>query len=111
MFATNCTTKGCGKWNEPYLNPQTMEVHCAECDQPIKNIPIFTKNLMRSQGQVKRSAKVAFSVRCNKCKIEALPKIDNTNVLVCMSCGNTLNVSKIYEIQVREAIKKGKQDI
>lgn len=106
-FMTNCTTKGCRKSMEPYLNPLTMEVHCSECDAPIANIPIFTKNLMKSQGQVRKGAKVAFSVRCLKCRLEALPKISDTDKLVCVGCGSPLNVSKIYENQVRTIIKNG----
>jgi ribosomal protein S27E len=92
---------------QPYLNPITMEVHCSECDAPISNIPVFTKNLMKSQNQVKKSAKVAFGVKCAKCKADALPKVDANNKLVCVSCGNALNISKIYENQIREIIKNG----
>jgi len=110
-FITNCTTKGCRKEMQPYLNPLTNEVHCSECDAPIANIPVFTKNLMKTLGQVKKSAKVAFSIRCTKCKVEALPKISDTNKLVCVSCNSPLNISKIYENQVREVIKKGNQDL
>lgn len=111
MFSTNCTTRGCGRFMEPYLDPQTNEVHCSECNGAIQNISSFTKTSMKAMKQVRKSVKEAFSVRCVKCKVEALPKISDTNKLICVSCNSELNISKPFETLVRQAIKVGKQDI
>ena|ERR1700733_6397385 len=111
MFSTNCTTKGCGKFMQPTLNTTTNEVHCSECGGVITNISSFTKASMKSLGQTKKGSKEAHAIRCNKCKIEALPKINAANKLACAQCGSELNVSKPFEVLVRQAIKTGKQDI
>ena len=47
-FSTFCTNKGCGKIQEPYLDPQTDRVHCSLCDQEIVNLTPFVKSQMKS---------------------------------------------------------------
>ena len=110
-FSMNCNNKGCGKYQTPYLDLSDGEVHCQECANVIKNIPIFTKNQMKSMGQTKKAVKKAFSVRCDKCKAETNAKIDDKDQLVCAICNTKTNVSKPFELIIRDAIKKGDQDL
>ena len=74
-FATNCTNKGCMKYNEPFLDTSSNDVICSECNRVIVNIPIFTKNLMKTLGQVKKSVKVAFSVNVLNVKMMIYQKL------------------------------------
>lgn len=110
-FSINCNNKGCFKQQEPVLNTVTNEVECSECGRPITNVTHFVKVQMKSLGQTKKYAKSAFSVRCEKCKTNALPKLGANDKLVCVGCGVELIVSKPFELGARERIKKGNSDI
>ena len=110
-FQINCNNKGCGKMQQPVLDLKDNQVYCSECDNIINNVPIFTKNQMKSLGQTRKPQKSAYAVKCNKCKQETLPKIDNNN-LICAYCNSPhTNISKPFEILIRKAIKDGNQDI
>lgn len=110
-FMTNCTTKGCGKYQEPVLDTKTNEVHCSECGEMIQSISHFTKTQMKALGQVKKSTKSAFSVKCEKCRLENLPKLDKNNQFICNSCNNPLkNISVPFAILIKDAIARGKKD-
>lgn len=107
----NCNNRGCGKYQQPSLNLKSNEVICGECGQIIAGVSHFTKVQMKSLGQTLKPAKPAYSVRCEKCKQEALPKLDK-NQLVCSWCSEILkNVSKPFEILIRNAIKKGDEEL
>jgi hypothetical protein len=109
-ISINCNNKGCGKYQEPLIDPKTGDVYCSNCDQIIQGISHFTKVQLKTLGQVRRPLKGAFAIKCNKCKIEALPKlIDDT--LVCSGCNTPSNISKPFEILVRKAIKEGNKDL
>jgi predicted RNA-binding Zn-ribbon protein involved in translation (DUF1610 family) len=110
-FMMNCDNKGCGKYMAPTLNKADNQVYCSECGKIISIANHFTKSQLSALGQTKKQAKSAYGVRCVKCKIEALPKLDNTK-LVCPQCGiEHTNISKPFEILIRNAIKKGNQDL
>jgi ribosomal protein L34E len=111
MFMMNCNNKGCGKYQPPTLNKTDNEVYCSECGKIISGVSHFTKTQLKSLGQTKKPTKTAFAVRCDKCKTEALPKIDQ-NKLVCVQCGTECaNISKPFEIMIRAAIKKGNEEL
>lgn len=109
-FQINCSNKGCFKTTEARLNLQDNEVYCEACGKSIQNVPIFTKNQMKSLKQTLKPAKGAYSARCEKCKIEATPILINDK-LSCPNCKCALNnISKPFEILFRNAIKE-KQDL
>jgi ribosomal protein L34E len=108
----NCNNKGCGKSNEHVLDPLDNQVYCADCGNVINGISHFTKTQLKALKQIKKPIKSAYAVRCPKCKNEQLPKLDAKNNLVCPSCNQpSTNVSKPFELLIREEIKKGRQDI
>jgi Zn finger protein HypA/HybF involved in hydrogenase expression len=110
-FMLTCTNKGCGKTNAPVLDIKDNEVYCSECGNIIKNISHFTKTQMKSLKQINKPAKASYSVRCDKCKQDLRPKIEN-NILVCGNCSNpNLNVSKPFELLIRNAIKDGDEEL
>jgi len=108
----NCVAKGCHSYDEHVLDITTNDVKCVKCDAVIPNMSHFTKQQLISLKQVKKAAKSAYSIRCNKCKVETMPKLDANNKFVCGSCNDpNINVSKPFELLIRAAIKNGKKDI
>lgn len=88
-FVMSCDNKKCGKTNEPLLDKVTNEVFCAECGQTMNNVTPFTKNSMRTLGQVKREVKSAsvFPVKCGKCQKLETPKMTQSK-LHCPKCND-----------------------
>jgi hypothetical protein len=110
-FLMNCDNRGCGKYTQPALDLKDNQVYCGDCGAVIKMATHFTKVQLKTLGQTRKPAKPAYSVRCDKCRNECLPKLDN-NILVCGWCGEvSKNVSKPFEILIRAAIAKGDQDL
>jgi ribosomal protein L34E len=110
-FLMNCNNKGCGKYQQPALDLKSNEVICTECGKIIAGVSHFTKTQMKSLGQTVKPPKPAYSVRCEKCKQESLPKLEN-NKLVCAGCNVELkNISRPFEILIRNAIKKGEEEL
>lgn len=106
-----CNNKGCCKTQCPEIDTKTNEVYCSECGNIIQGVSHFTKTQMKTLGQTRKPKKTAYSVRCEKCRLEALPKIEN-NVLVCSACNNPhKNVSAPFAILIRKAIVEGNKDI
>jgi hypothetical protein len=111
-FMMNCNNKGCGKHQTPVLDIKDNEVYCSECGKEIVGVSHFTKTQMKSMGQTKKPPKPAYSVRCEKCKQECLPKIGTTNKLVCGWCSHPhKSISAPFEILIRQAILKGEEDL
>lgn len=108
-----CNNKGCGKHQAPVLSTKDNEVYCSECGQKIAGVSHFMKVQMKALGQIKKPAKTAYSVRCEKCKQEGMPKFGATNKdFVCSNCDNPLkNISAPFAILIRRAIEKGEQDL
>lgn len=110
-FMMSCNNKGCGKHQTPTLNLKDNEVYCSECGNVIANVSHFTKTQMKSLGQTKKPPRSAYAIRCEKCRQEGLPAINN-NQLVCSSCSIVLkNISRPFEILIRQAIVKGQEDL
>lgn len=111
-FNLTCNNKGCGKTQESVLDVRSNEVHCSECGNIISGVSHFTKSQMKTLGQIKRPAKSAYAVKCDKCKNEALPKLDANNSLICSCCSSQLkNVSAPFAMLIKAAIAKGPEDI
>lgn len=106
----NCLT--CKKTTDAELDTQKNAVYCSQCGESDPNATHFTKMQLKATGQVKRPAKSAYSIRCIKCKQEALPKIDTANKLACSGCGTILtNISGPFAILIRKAIAEGDKDL
>jgi hypothetical protein len=108
----NCQNKGCHSYDEHVLDLATNTVRCIKCDATILNVSQFTIQALKQLKQTKKAAKSAYAIKCGKCKVEILPKLDANNKLVCGACGDAnINVSKIFEPLIRDAIKNGNKDI
>lgn len=110
-FQLQCNNLKCKKMGFHTLNVATNKVECLECGNEITNINHFTKVQLKTLGQIKRGNKTAFAIKCQKCRMEALPKLDGNDKLVCAGCQSPITVAKPMEIMVREQIKKGGNDI
>ena len=110
-FSTFCTNKGCGKIQEPYLDPQDNKVYCSACDKEITNITAFVKVQMKSMKQFKKKAAKPFVFKCLKCNKEERPKIVQDEV-VCGVCLKPLdNLSPIFKNMLKEKLKTVDQDV
>lgn len=110
-FSTNCTTKGCGKIQEPYLDPQTNTVHCSLCDNEIVNLTSFVKVQMKSAKQFKQRQAKPFAVKCAKCGKEERPQIVD-NDIVCGVCLKPMdNLSPIFKNMLKEKLKTTDKDV
>ena len=113
-FLIYCDNKGCGKDQEPVLDPTTGDVYCTECGKVIKSVTEFAKRQMKSMGQVKRDSKKqqAFSVKCQTCKKENPPKIDDKNKIVCSFCDSELtDLPKPFQQVIRNFIRSQRKDL
>lgn len=110
-FSTFCTTKGCGKIQEPYLDAKTDKVHCSICDNEIINLTSFVKHQMKMAKQYKKKQSTPFAVKCDKCGREEKPKLISNDV-VCGSCSKSLdNLSPIFKNMLKEKLKTSGQDV
>ena len=102
-FSINCTNKGCGKLQEAYMDPDTNQVMCSECNREISNISIFVKNQMKQSKNFRKKTKKPFAVKCESCKAEDKPKIINDKVL-CSSCSKEIKGLTPYFINMLKNI-------
>lgn len=104
-FSTFCTNKGCGKIQEPYLDPQDNKVYCSECDGELANITQFTKHQMKMNKQFKQKKAKPFAVKCVKCGKEERPKVEKGDI-VCGICAKPMdNLSPIFKNMLKEKLK------
>jgi hypothetical protein len=107
-FRIFCDNKGCGKDNEPVLDKDTGSVLCTECGKEIKSITDFAKRQMVALGQIRRTEKKrqAWAVKCDSCKKEAQPKLEN-NKLICSACNKELtNIAKPFMEILKQNLRK-----
>lgn len=111
-FSTFCTNKGCGKIQEPYIDPKTNQVFCSECDGEIVNITPFTKNQMKMNKQFKQKKQTPFAVKCAKCGREERPKLTPKDDIVCGACGQSLdNLSPIFKNMLKDKLRSVDKDV
>lgn len=105
-----CENRKCGKTQAPYIDPETNEVFCSECQEPLKNVSSFAKSQMKSMKQYRSKTKQSFAVKCEKCQKETRPK-DTGADIVCGACQKSLSVSPFFKNMLREQLKKADKDI
>lgn len=109
-ISINCPNKGCGKIQEPYLDPDDNKIYCSECNKEIPNISIFMKNQLRSSKQFKPKNNTSYSVKCKKCNKEGRPKLSNNDV-VCNFCNKSLDhLSFPFKNMLKDKLKNIDKD-
>jgi len=110
-FSLICPNKGCGKTQEPYIDPKDDKVYCSLCDKEISNITNFTKIQMKSLKQFRPKNIMSFSVKCLKCQKEARPNIVNNDV-ICSGCLKPMDhLSVPFKNMLKDQLKKVGQDV
>ncbi len=105
-FTMQCNNKGCGKHQEPYLDPDTNIVYCSDCNQELSNITSFAKNQMKALKQFKQKQIKSFSVKCSFCQKNDRPIIIQ-NVICCGACKKELtNISSTFLNMLKENLNK-----
>lgn len=103
-----CTNKGCRQLADVLLDPETNEVICTLCQNPIANITDFVKRTLRANKQfVKRKNTGSnFNAKCAACGQIVAPEIDKDNKIVCTKCRAEIKLSKAFENVFRQSYKK-----
>lgn len=110
-FSTFCTTKGCGKIQEPYLDPKDNKVYCSLCDSEITNLTPFVKNQMKMSKQYKQKQAKPFAVKCAKCGAEERPKVVAEDI-VCGACAAPMNnLSPIFKNMLKDKLRTTDKDV
>lgn len=110
-FSTFCPNKGCGKIQEPYIDPKDSKVYCSLCDGEITNITPFVKTQMKSTKQFKKKSAKPFAVKCAKCGREERPKVV-ANDIVCGVCNQPMdNLSPIFKNMLKEKLRTVDKDV
>lgn len=106
-----CTNKGCGKLQEPYIDPKTDKVYCSLCDLEISNITHFAKIQMKTLKQYKAKKTISFAIKCPSCNKEDRPKVVGQDI-VCVNCKKPMtHLSEPFKIMLREKLKTVAQDV
>jgi len=109
-FLTNCTNRGCGKMQEPYLDQDTNEVFCSLCNQTITGITAFTKQQLKSLKQFKPKSKKSFAVKCNHCGKDERPMVVK-NDLLCALCKKPLNhLTPTFKNMLKQQLEKMQEE-
>lgn len=110
-FSMSCTTKGCGKTMEPYLDPKTDKVYCSACDAEMANVTHFAKIQMKALKQFKQKKAVSFAIKCQKCGKEERPKLVGEDI-VCRVCQKPMDhLSEPFKIMLRDKLRTVAQDV
>lgn len=105
-FSVLCSNKGCGKIQEPYLDPKTDKVYCALCNNEIINITQFVKHQLKLNKQFKKQEPQSFSLKCNSCKANQRPKLVDAEI-VCSNCQTPItNVSVFFKNMLIQKLKE-----
>lgn len=104
-FSTYCNNKGCGKFQAPYIDPQTNKVFCSICDNEISNLSHFTVSQMKANKQFKPKSTATFVVKCELCKKDDQPILLNDNV-VCKHCHGPLSsLTTVFKLMLKDKLK------
>lgn len=110
-FSTQCTNKGCGKIQEPYIDKSDDKIYCSECNREIENLTYFAKQQLKALGQYRKKPKISFAVKCEKCGAEARPLLVNDDV-VCGKCKQALNnLSLPFKNMLKDKLKTVSKDV
>ncbi len=110
-FSMPCTNKGCGKIQEPYLDPKDDKVYCSLCDRELPNITHFVKIQMKSLKQFRQKVPKPFATKCQKCNREDQPLVVGDDI-VCPACRNPHeHLSEPFKIMLRDKLKTTNKDV
>jgi hypothetical protein len=81
-----------------------MEVMCAECRRPIRNISETMKRVLKSSGQIIRDEAVkAFTMGCKSCNANRQVVLNDKDDTVCSICGEVIGVHPAMKQAIVEA--------
>lgn len=90
----HCPSRKCNTTRDHKLQLDTYDAICMDCGEINNMITSFTKNAMKSSGDIYRSVttKKAFTYKCPKCTLDRGVKIVDEKAL-CETCLQPLNLS------------------
>jgi len=105
-FSINCTTKGCQKLMQPYLDPKTDKVYCSICDSEISQVTSIIKNQLKLFKKFRPKKVVPYAVKCPNCNLENTPILLNKEPS-CPSCKSILtNLSEPFKLLLKTKLSE-----
>lgn len=102
--------KKCGQM-EPYMDPKTEKVFCANCNSEMLNLNHFTKITLKNLKQFRQKPTVPFGVKCQNCGKESQPKIINDDI-VCPGCNKShTHLSEPFKLMLKDKLKTTNKDV
>jgi len=96
----SCTAKGCSSYDHHQLDPKTNEVMCLECGEPLKNVPMPTKSVLKSLGQIQRKSEMGMQYTCKACGHSDKPLIKKlsggVSIASCRKCGKKMDIHSAF---------------
>lgn len=103
----DCTTKGCMQKTEAKLDPQTNEVICEACGNPIDGITKYTKKALRDVGQILRNkTKQPFQALCKTCNANRPLYVDGEDRAFCKICNTQVHITAAFLKGLKEHLEK-----
>lgn len=101
----SCDKKGCYAQDEHLLDLTTGQINCTACGEAI-NLPPTTKNILKTMGQVRRTAKSGIQVKCKACGQSGKPLlktlVGGATFATCRKCDAKLDVHPSFVLAMKE---------
>lgn len=91
----NCTTKGCMKTSDAWLNKEDNSVRCTECGNEINVTPFFKRTLEQSNRIIKTNKSKPWTQYCANCKGNQTLYAQG-NQAYCEKCGTQIIVTSAF---------------
>ena len=98
-----CNNKKCLQISNALLNSKTQEVLCVECGKSITNISATMKRILKSFGQIVRTERKPFMLKCPSCKVNREVVMDQNNDTLCKNCHEPIKIHAAFKIVMEEA--------
>jgi len=100
-----CTNKGCYTQDAHLLDVTTNNVTCNTCGETI-DVPVTTKKVLQSMGQIRRTSKSGVQVKCKSCGQTGKPLLKTLSggatIAVCRKCQKQLDVHPSFILAMKE---------
>lgn len=93
----SCDNKGCFKTSNALYDPDTKNVICQECGNPVTNVSASMKRTLSSFGQIVRTEqRKGFLMACKKCNANRQVVLNQHGDTICKQCHSPIAVQKAF---------------
>ncbi|MFA5048446.1 MAG: hypothetical protein WC516_05495 [Patescibacteria group bacterium] len=92
---------------EAKLDPQTNEVICEACGNPIDGITKYTKKAIKDVGQILRNTiRHPFQALCKACNVNRPLYVDGGDRAFCKICNTQVQIPTAFLCGLKEYLEK-----